>query len=239
MGTAGWALPQPLRSRFGPGDSILARYATRFDAVEINSTFYRLPLARTLARWRDETPAHFSVKVPQSITHESALRRAKPALVEFVERARLLAPKLGPLLVQLPKSHHFDARLTTSFLKTLRSLYEGPVVWEPRHVTWFTGRADDLLARHDVARVAADPRCAPEAGLPGGSSQQLYYRLHGSPRLYYSSYEPAFLDQLADSIRTAITLPAPARPREIWCIFDNTALGAATLNALELLERPR
>ena len=80
--------------------------------------------------------------------------------------------------------------------------------------------------------MAADPARVPEAGEPGGWPGLVYYRLHGSPRMYYSDYSPAYLDALAASISAARGRGAPA-----WCIFDNTAAGAATPNALDLLER--
>jgi uncharacterized protein YecE (DUF72 family) len=81
-----------------------------------------------------------------------------------------------------------------------------------------------------IARVAADPLRAPGGGEPGGWDGLVYYRLHGFPRVYYSSYDADFLDALA--IRMA-QLSAPATPT--WCIFDNTTLGAGTSNALDLL----
>ena len=75
-----------------------------------------------------------------------------------------------------------------------------------------------------VARVAADPLPHPRAAKPGGWSGLIYRRLHGSPRVYYSEYEPARLEVIAEAVRTDAG--------ESWCIFDNTALGCATLNAL-------
>ena len=103
---------------------------------------------------------------------------------------------------------------------------------EPRHPTWFGADADSLLARWKVARVAADPARVPEAAEPGGWRDLAYYRLHGSPRIYYSSYDAAYLDALAARIESDL-----AADRTVWCIFDNTAAGAAAGNALGLMER--
>jgi uncharacterized protein YecE (DUF72 family) len=88
-----------------------------------------------------------------------------------------------------------------------------------------------MLARHQVARVAADPAVVPAAAAPGGWDGLIYYRLHGMPQVYYSTYSPDYLQDLASRIsRQAGSAPT-------WCIFDNTALGAATANGLELLSR--
>ena len=183
----------------------------------------------TLERWRDVTPPHFrfAAKMPASITHELALRRARTPLREFVTRLRGLGTKLGPVLVQLPASHVFDARVCRRFLACLRQEFSGTVVWEPRHPSWFAPAVGALLAHFDVSRVAADPACAPAARLPLG--KVTYYRLHGSPRIYYSSYDRKTLIALARALGAS-----PTRETAPWCIFDNTALGAATLNALEL-----
>jgi uncharacterized protein YecE (DUF72 family) len=95
------------------------------------------------------------------------------------------------------------------------------VVWEPLHKRWFSNRVDDLLKEFHVARVAADPACGPTVRRPGGVTILAYFRLHGSPRRYYSGYSDDFLDALPTQV-TSLTL----RER-VWCVFDNTASGAA------------
>jgi uncharacterized protein YecE (DUF72 family) len=87
----------------------------------------------------------------------------------------------------------------------------------------------DLLARLRIARVAADPARVPAAAEPGGWMGMVYYRLHGSPRTYYSAYSEEYLAALALKIQGDA-----AAGRQVWCIFDNTTLGAATGNALNL-----
>jgi uncharacterized protein YecE (DUF72 family) len=89
-----------------------------------------------------------------------------------------------------------------------------------------------LLERRRVARVVADPLKSPEAAEPGGWRGLAYFRLHGSPRTYYSSYDDAYLDRLAARLRGIRREGIPC-----WCIFDNTTLGAGTPNAMGLLER--
>ncbi len=235
LGCAGWTIPRAAADAFAAGPSHLARYATRLPAVEIDSSFYRPHRPATYARWAASVPAgfQFAVKVPQAITHTGRLADAEPALATFLAECGALGPALGPLLVQLAPSLVFDPPLVRAFLTTLRARFGGLVVCEPRHASWFTPAGEALLAAYQVARVAADPAVVPAAAQPGGWAGLVYYRLHGAPRIYYSAYAPPVLDALAASLRAAAT-SGPA-----WCIFDNTAAGAAPANALALLARLR
>lgn len=228
IGCAGWSVASG-RPEFGEGASVLERYATRFHAVEINSSFYRPHRPTTYARWAASTPPgfRFSVKVPKAITRTAKLRDVQFPLIEFVEQVSHLGEKLGPLLVQLPPSLKYDAALATDFFGTLRQLTPAPVVCEPRHATWFTPEADALLTAHHVAQVAADPAIVPQAAHPGGWAGLSYYRWHGSPRKYYSAYTPESLHDLAKGIQR--------RDGDVWVIFDNTAGGEAAGNGLDLI----
>jgi uncharacterized protein YecE (DUF72 family) len=234
IGTAGWSLPLAEQAHFGAGGSHLERYATRFDAVEINTTFHRPHRPATYARWAAGVPSsfRFSVKIPKAITHGLRLQEAGGLLETFLSEASGLGEKLGCLLVQLPPSLSFDAAIVADFFTNLRSRSHVAVACEPRHASWFTPQADDLLRDLNVARVAADPARVPEAAEPGGWNGLIYYRLHGSPRTYYSAYTDEYLDALAARIQADA-----AAEREVWCIFDNTTLGAATRNALDLRSR--
>jgi uncharacterized protein YecE (DUF72 family) len=208
----------------------LAYYAEHFSCVEINSSFYQLHRKSTYQTWKTATPAsfRFSVKMPRTITHECALRHAAREIAEFFDGIEALQPKLGAVLIQLPPSLAFSAALVRAFFKSLPKLGGVRLVCEPRHATWFTGTADALLERLDVTRVAVDPTPFERARRPGGSRSFHYFRWHGSPRMYYSSYSDAQLESFA-------ALAKAARPRDAWCIFDNTALYAAWNNADALL----
>jgi len=235
IGCAGWSLPRAESSRFAAAGSHLERYASRFDAVEINSSFHRPHRPATYARWRESVPAafRFSVKLPRAITHDLRLQEAGEPLAAFVSEVAGLEEKLGCLLVQLPPSLGFDpamAAVAEGFFAGLRELTAVPVACEPRHPSWFTLAADDLLRGLAVARVAADPARVPAAAEPGGWCGLTYYRLHGSPRTYYSEYSGEFLAALAARLQAEAGGP-------VWCVFDNTALGAATANALDLRGR--
>lgn len=233
VGCAGWSIPREHADQFAPGESQLARYSTRFATVEINSSFYRPHQPATYTRWAATTPAEFrfAVKAPRVITHERRLREAEEPLGHFFAEAGALGAKLGPVLVQLPPGLAFDAAVVAAFWQEVRDHCPGPVVCEPRHPSWFGDAADRLLQSWEVARVAADPPPAPHADVPGGWAGVRYIRLHGSPRMYYDAYAAPYLERLAQRL---IDMSQRAA---VWCIFDNTAAGAATANALTLLER--
>ena len=235
IGTAGWSIPRASAERCPGGGSHLERYARAFRAAEINSSFHRPHAAATYARWARSTGRgfRFAVKLPRAITHDLKLRGVRPALTRFLDETNSLGSRRGPLLIQLPPSLGFDPRLVTTFCRTLRAAYRGVAVCEPRHPTWFTDAANAVLVRYAIARVAADPPPARGADRPGGWPGVVYYRLHGSPDKYWSSYDTPFLDRLADDIRAA------RKRAPTWCIFDNTASGAALQNAWELLTRLR
>lgn len=226
---AGWSISAVHRDRFGPGTSVLARYATRLDGVEINSSFYRPHRRATYARWAGTVPAHFrfAVKIPRAISHEAGLHRCGPLLDAFLHECGGLGDKLACLLLQLPPSLAFEARVASSFLAMLRRRWGGGVACEPRHGSWFAPRAEALLQRHRIARVAADPAPHPDAALPGGHGALAYWRWHGSPRMYYSRYDDAMLRRQSQ----AVVLVARDAART-WIVFDNTAHGHATDDAL-------
>jgi uncharacterized protein YecE (DUF72 family) len=210
----------------------LQRYARVLRGVEINTSFYRLHSPDTYAHWAKQTPRgfRFAVKLPQQITHELRLRGARRTLDEYLSTLKGLGSRLGPLIVQLPPSLAFEPRIAHNFFALLRERHDGPVVCEPRHVTWFDAAADTLLQRHRIGRVAADPAVVPVAALPGGWSGLVYYRLHGSPRKYWSIYA---LERVAQWAHVLQTLP---RRTSAWCVFDNTAGSGALGNALQMLE---
>jgi uncharacterized protein YecE (DUF72 family) len=230
VGCAGWNIPRQAIPHFASAKNHLERYSQVLNCCEINSSFYRPHKKETWERWAQTVPAgfQFSVKAPRTITHEAKLNCRPEMLSAFLEQINLLRDKLGPVLVQLPPSLGFDYPSARKFLSLLRAYYSGDVVWEPRHADWFDQPAEDLLAEFQIARVAADPACVPAANQPGGWSGLAYFRLHGSPRRYFSSYSEDFLNTMAGQMAA---LHDRAR---VWCIFDNTGSGAAVQNALEL-----
>jgi len=230
VGTAGWSIPRASAGRC-PGDGThLQRYSQVFRCAEINSSFHRPHARDTYAKWADATPPgfRFAVKVPRTITHDLKLRRARVPFEQFLRETKGLGRKRGPLLVQLPPSLGFDARVAARFFALVRDAYDGALVCEPRHETWFSDSAHALLVRFDVARVAADPAPARGADVPAGWPGLVYYRLHGAPRKYWSKYSNDVISSLERAIQSA------PRSVDAWCVFDNTASGAALENAWEL-----
>jgi len=234
VGTAGWSLPRAEQERFVGDGTHLERYARVLRGAEINASFYRSLRPELYAKWAAGVPSdfRFAVKVPKAVTHEQRLLDCEELLAGFLDEVAPLGEKLGPLLVQLPPSLEYEASLAGAFFAVLRALHDGPVALEPRNASWFTAEAADLLREYGIARVAADPARVPEAAVPGGAHDLAYFRLHGSPRVYWSRYDAAWLDALADQVAEAAQ-----SAREVWCIFDNTASSSALPNALELLER--
>ena len=229
VGVAGWSIRKEHTHLFAAEGTHLQRYASRFAAVEINSSFYQSHRRETYERWANSVPTgfRFAVKAPKLLTHDAGLEEVGEPLAQFVREIAGLGRKLGCVLVQLPPGLAYDPRTVETFFAAFRARYRGPLVCEPRHPTWFTGAGDRRLEAHGVGRVGADPPCAEQGGEPAASTRVIYYRLHGSPVMYHSRYEPAYLDRLAERMRSFRRTP-------VWCIFDNTARGAATLNAIEL-----
>lgn len=227
VGVAGWTCPGRADGTFPSEGSHLARYASVLRAVEINSSFYRMHRRATYERWRKSVPDgfRFTLKVPKEITHIRRLVDCDELLQVFLGASAGLAEKRAVILVQLPPSFRFDCDLAASFFANVRRSYRGGIACEPRHESWFTPEAEAVLRDARVARVAADPGVVAEAFKPGGWTDLAYYRLHGSPRTYYSSYNDSQLATLADALREGSQGTA-------FCIFDNTAAGAAIPNAL-------
>ena len=226
IGTAGWSVPTRYRANFPTSGSQLEKYATQLTAAEINSSFYRPHRRTTYERWAASVPDNFrfAVKIPRAISHERKLRAYREPLDQFLLDVEGLGDKLAVLLVQLPPKLAYDKKTAASFFRALGRIGYA-MACEPRHESWFTPAADRALKKLGVARVAADPPRAPADGAPGGDTNFAYWRMHGSPRIYYSDYPEERLVHLAHQLRQGD-----------WCIFDNTVGYHAMGNALRLQE---
>ncbi|MEP6835735.1 MAG: DUF72 domain-containing protein [Gemmatimonas sp.] len=231
IGTAGWSIPTNANFEFPLVGPHLQRYAARFTGVEINSTFYRSHQTSTFERWADSVPEgfKFSVKIPKAITHEQRLVDVEALVEIFLLQVTALESKLGCVLVQLPPSLVHDYQIARRFFEALRKYFEGAVAFEPRHTSWFANDVERLLSDYRISRVAADPAVVPQAAVPGGYPGFVYMRLHGSPRLYYSAYDEGILAATA-----SVLMAASEHNIDAWCVFDNTASGAAATDALKL-----
>lgn len=228
IGTAGWSIPSTLGEQFPGEGAHLDRYARVLSGAEINSSFHRPHRRSTYERWAMATPPgfRFAVKLPKTISHVRRLVGADDLLDAFLGEIVGLGDKLAVLLVQLPPSFAFDRAVADRFFAELGARTAAAIACEPRHASWFGDEADACLFTHRVARVAADPVLVIGGDSPGGWPGLRYHRLHGSPRIYYSAYDEAFIAALATRLRH--------EDPPTWCVFDTTASGAATANALAL-----
>jgi uncharacterized protein YecE (DUF72 family) len=231
IGIAGWSIPASHREYFPLEGSHLERYAATFNCVEINSSFYRHHQAKTYRRWAETVPAdfRFAVKLARVFTHDQALAGPHDEMREILEGISELGEKLGTLLVQLPPKLAFASREARAFFREIRAVLPNTgVAFEPRHRSWADAHAQALLSEFDIARVRADPeRCFAEEY---GSRGLEYFRLHGSPIIYRSAYEPDFIREIATGLEFA-----RQNGREAWCIFDNTTFGHSIANGVELM----
>lgn len=231
VGTAGWAIASNNAAGLPAAGSQLERYAAALNCAEINSSFYRSHRPQTYEKWAASTPPgfRFAVKLPKQISHIARLEGAEELLAGFIGEAGGLGRKWAVMLVQLPPSLQFDVLLAGRFFAQVHARFRGAVVCEPRHASWFTPEADRLMRAACVARAAVDPAKWPGADEPGGDKRRVrYFRWHGSPRMYWSPYDEDWLATQAGRLKAGPRQPA------CWCVFDNTASGAALQNARQL-----
>ncbi len=159
IGTSGWQYadwsgrlyPRGLRQA-----EWLRYYAARFQTVEVNNTFYRLPEKATFERWRDGTPDDFivSIKASRYLTHVRRLRGPSEPVHRLLKRAAPLGPKLGPVLLQLPESLQLDL---PALRRVLQAFPPGiKVAFEPRHASWHVDHVRETLQEHGAAFCLSD-----------------------------------------------------------------------------------
>lgn len=230
IGCAGTSIGRDVAAAFPGEGSHLERYARVLPAAEINSSFYRPHQASTYARWAAAVPDgfQFAVKMPRTVTHDAKLAATGALLDALRAQVDGLGDRLGCILVQLPPKLTFDAAIAEAFFDAVQTRFACMTALEARNPSWFGEAATALLRARGVTRVIADPPAGqPAAHVP--TTADIYTRLHGAPRIYYSSYGDDYLAQLADDMHVH-----NAAGRKVWCIFDNTASGAASANALTL-----
>lgn len=215
-----------------PASAWLAYYAARFDTVELNNTFYRLPDATTFAAWRRQTPAGFliAVKASRYLTHMKRLREPEEPLERLFVRASALGPRLGPVLYQLPPNMHRDLDRLSRFIAAL-PIREGrrrlQHVVEFRHPSWYVGETFAMLEKAGVSLCLHDKR---------GSSivepflgPLVYVRFHGTSGHYRGSYSRQRLErwahELAEQWRNG---------RTVFAYFNNDPEAVAVANASTL-----
>jgi uncharacterized protein YecE (DUF72 family) len=210
-----------------PASRMLEYYQQRFDTVELNNTFYRLPAETTLHNWRDSTPPGFcfAVKGSRFLTHMKKLKDSEAGLEKFLSRVEILGPKLGPILFQLPPWWEVDAERLEGFLRLLPRRHR--FGFELRNQTWHIRHVFELLEHYNAAFCIYEL-----SGQRSGvevTADFAYVRLHGPGRAYQGSYTPEMLETWTRRIRAwKRTLQA------IFVYFDNDQAGYAVDNAIHL-----
>ena len=209
----------------------LEHYATLFDTVEVNNTFYRLPKRDSVARWVEQTPERFvfTVKASRYLTHIKRLTDLGPGVERFYERIAPLvsSPKLGPVLWQLPASFRRDDERLASALERLPP---GRHCFEFRHESWFTPEMYELLRAHGVALVIGDH---PERPFQSNelTAGWTFIRFHYGGRGRNGNYSERELEEWAERIddwRSRV---------EVYAYFNNDWHGYAVRNGLRLRKR--
>jgi len=227
VGTSGWNYWH-WKEVFYPAETPrrewLSFYQSKFDTVELNSSFYHLPRPATFAKWREASPEGFvwTLKANRQITHFTRLAERAP-VEKFLAAADAMGEKLGVILFQLPQSLRFDAKAAARFLKWLPADHRCAL--EPRHKTWFEPAALDLLREHGVALCIADSG----GRFPSAeeiTTEFVYVRFHGGEQLYASRYTSEQMREWARKLRMW------GRPAFVY--FNNDFQGYAAENAVEL-----
>jgi uncharacterized protein YecE (DUF72 family) len=230
LGTSGWYYAH-WADRFYPKglpkSDWLPYYCTKFNTVEVNASFYRLPSESMVAGWREKTPAGFvfAFKGSRVVTHLKKLKGTSEYLATFYARVGMVGEKLGVVLWQLPPSLRFDLALLEGFLAELRQDIRQVV--EFRHDSWFTPETFALLERYHVGLcIVSSPTMPVVVKATAGFA---YVRWHGNALLYISNYSHKQLEDWARQIRG---LPV----QDVFGYFNNDAFAFAPQNCLELKE---
>lgn len=205
----------------------LILYSREFNSVEINSTFYRKPTAKTLVKWTDETPDgfRFFIKIPKTISHEKRMKDCKEEISAFCDHIEShLKSKLSGFLYQFPPSFKCTEGNLDLILDNIDSRFLNVI--EFRHESWWNKDVFDILKENNIIFSGVSfPGNLPEDVIVN-HPDILYYRLHGKPVLYKSEYSEDFLKGLAEKIRNS--------QQKAFIFFNNTWGTSAIKNGLYL-----
>ncbi|HDI78910.1 MAG TPA: DUF72 domain-containing protein [Desulfobacteraceae bacterium] len=230
IGTSGWNYPH-WKGRFYPENISRNRwlefYTKKFDTLELNATFYRIPKPTTFRGWYKRTPEGFiwALKANRVITHIRRLKDCREPLSQFLGLLKEIREKAGPVLFQFPPSLKFDKELFEDFCQLLPPDYRYTI--EVRNPSWIDDKAFDIMYKFKIALCIAD-----SAGRypfhKEITADFVYIRLHGSKKLYASEYTEEELQMWAKDIHEW--------GKETFVYFDNDFNGYAVKNALRLKE---
>jgi uncharacterized protein YecE (DUF72 family) len=227
-GTSNVELPVRNKLAFPPehqDKSRLAYYASLFNSVEVNSTFYKLPLPKTVAKWAADVPAsfRFTFKLWQEVTHLKGQRFNTEHVTRFMEIINQAGSQRGCLLVQFPPSVVYNPVLLHELLSEIRlSSVDEPwqVAVEFRHKSWYQDATYELLDQHEACMVLHDlPASA--APMHIGEANFMYLRFHGPDGGYRGSYEDEFLSEYSSYVKEWMH-----DGKTVYVYFNNTMGGA-------------
>ena len=230
VGCSGWQYKH-WRGDFYPVDIPMARwfeyYAARFDTVEINNTFYRLPEAETFASWHERAPERFlfAVKASRFLTHMKKLKDPEEPIERLFSRMRALREHLGPVLYQLPPGWKLDRARLEHFLQALpRDVRH---VLEFREPSWYGDGVSALLERYGVARCLHDMKGSATGRERIGPF--VYVRFHGASGTYSGGYPTQRLEQWAEWLQEQRHAGC-----DVFAYFNNDIGGHAPRDAVTL-----
>ncbi|MBN1158953.1 MAG: DUF72 domain-containing protein [Bacteroidales bacterium] len=211
----------------------LEYYLTKFNCVELNSSFYHLPKKSTVSGWMKRTPGDFVFcpKLSRYITHQLRFKNFEEPLARFFEVFDEMKERMGPVLIQLPPGLHFEKSEMRNSLGILSRWSPGyRFAIEIRHKSWITEDFFLLLAQHGMAFVIADSGSRfPYHEIV--TSDYAYVRLHGHEKLYASDYSEPDLQRYASKFSDWLM-----EGREVWVFFNNDFSGYATKNAEYIIQ---
>lgn len=233
IGTSGWSYGDWGDGVFYPSDlkekDWLGYYSQQFKTVEINSTFYHQMSAKTFTNWYNKVPKNFifSVKISRFLTHVKKLNEPKEPWQRFINNAKELKEKLGPILVQLPPNLHVNLDKLKELIRVIPTRYK--IALEVRHQSWFGKPVYKVLKKRNIPLVFS---CG--EGLPIEeviTADFIYIRMHGPGDLYGSKYTKGQLKELAEKIKKW-----KRKIRNIYVYFNNDTNGYAVENALAFIK---
>lgn len=245
IGTQGWNYKAWVGPFYPPGtraSEFLPTYARAFRAVEVDSTFYAIPDARAVRGWAERTPPEFTfaLKMPKEVTHERRLRDADDVVRGFLDRARQLGSKLGPILLQMgPDFAPDELPAVERFLPTLPGDLRFAI--ELRQSRWMRSETLphllELLQRHGIALALSDGRWIPRETMlqqvERAPADFLYVRWMGPDR-EITDYSRVQFDRSEEIRAWSVALKCAANTKDVFGFFNNHFAGHSPASAREM-----
>lgn len=233
IGTAGWQYPEWKNSFYPRGMSAsqyLTHYSTVFEAVELNSSFYRLPRPETILEWKSRTPSDFRLcpRLIQAITLKNKLKKGDNLLKAFLDHFLPLEERLGPVVIEIPQEIYFTHENVEPFLDMLgRFSHHYTFVIEPRHISWMNPKAAEICEERELTWSISD-FCGRIPTIQKTIGDKVYMRFHGTKDLKDSRYSVDTLFYCSEKV-----LHWLEEGRTVYVFFNNHFGGHSLQNAKE------